>query len=33
MFVGLAHTDEVIERTIRAAEKAFVAVAQTQQSH
>jgi glutamate-1-semialdehyde 2,1-aminomutase len=25
-FVGLAHTDEVIERTIRAAEKSFAAV-------
>jgi glutamate-1-semialdehyde 2,1-aminomutase len=27
MFVGLAHTDEQIEQTIRAAEKAFAAVA------
>ena len=25
-FVGLAHTDEAIERTIRAAEKSFAAV-------
>ena len=33
MFVGLAHTDEVIEQTIRAAEKAFAAVAQTSQTH
>jgi glutamate-1-semialdehyde 2,1-aminomutase len=31
MFVGLAHTDELIERTIDAAEKAFAAVAQTTQ--
>ena len=29
MFVGLAHTDEIIEQTIRAAEKAFAAVAAT----
>src|SRR5688572_20914466 len=27
MFVGLAHTDEVIERTIAAAEKAFASIA------
>src|SRR5688500_8388931 len=33
MFVGLAHLDETIERTIHAAEKAFVAVAQAQQAH
>jgi len=26
MFVGLAHTDDIIERTIKAAEKAFAAV-------
>jgi glutamate-1-semialdehyde 2,1-aminomutase len=31
MFVGLAHTDELIERTIDAAEKAFAAVAQIAQ--
>jgi glutamate-1-semialdehyde aminotransferase len=26
MFVGLAHTDDIIERTIKAAEKAFAVV-------
>ena len=31
MFVGLTHTDELIDRTINAAEKAFAAVAQTTQ--
>jgi glutamate-1-semialdehyde 2,1-aminomutase len=28
MFVGLAHTDQIIEQTIRAAEKAFAVVAE-----
>jgi glutamate-1-semialdehyde 2,1-aminomutase len=32
MFVGLAHTDEIIEQTIRAAEKAFAVVAENSRS-
>jgi glutamate-1-semialdehyde 2,1-aminomutase len=33
MFVGTAHTEEIIERTIDAAEKAFAVVAQRAQAH
>ena len=33
MFVGLAHTEDAIEQTISAAERAFAAVAQTLDGH